>query len=114
MYATTRAYENASEVGIASPDVICVEEHLAVVGPAHTGATADNGAPMLSLTERYGPMDLHPNGYTVVSDLLIGIAADKWDSLDLDTIEIDVLIIAEPIKVTTDRMNEILSQAQDL
>lgn len=115
MYATTRAYENASEVGIASPDVICVEEHLAIVGPAHSGAQPnDNGAPQISMTTRYGPMDLHPNGYTVVSDLLIGVAADKWDSLDLDTIEIDVLIIAEPIKVTTDRMNEILSQAQDL
>jgi len=23
VYATTRAYENASEVGIASPDVLC-------------------------------------------------------------------------------------------
>tara|TARA_R110000824_G_scaffold98132_2_gene234266 strand:+ start:381 stop:992 length:612 start_codon:yes stop_codon:yes gene_type:complete len=115
MYATTRAYENASEVGIASPDVICVEEHLAVVGPAHSGANPnDNGAPQDYYTTRYGPKDLHPNGYTVVSDLLIGVAADKWDSLDLDTIEIDVLIIAEPIKVTTDRMNEILSQAQDL
>ena len=115
LYATTRAYENASEVGIASPDVICVEEHMAIVGQGPLGGATDgNAAPLLSLSERYGPMDLHPNGYTVVSDLLIGIAADKWDSLDLDTIEIDVLIIAEPIKVTTDRMNEILSQAQDL
>lgn len=115
MYATTRAYENASEVGIASPDVICVEEHTSIVGVANSGANpGDNGATILTQSTRYGPMDLHPNGYTVVSDLLIGIATDKWDYLKDDVVEIDVLIIAEPIKVTTDRMNEILSQAQDL
>jgi len=115
LYATTRAYENASEVGIASPDVICVEEHTQYVGPNHTGATpGDNGAPYIVESTRYGPLDLHPNGYTVVSDLLIGVATDSWRTLADDTLEIDVLIIAEPVKVTTDRMNELLSQSQDL
>ena len=32
LYATTRAYENAAEVGIASPDVLCVYEKIAVQG----------------------------------------------------------------------------------
>lgn len=115
MYATTRAYENASEVGIASPDVLCVEEHLSYVGPMASGASPqDNGATVAHSSTRYGPKDLHPNGYTVVSDLLIGIAVDNWETLSGDTIEIDILVIAEPIKVTTDRMNELLSQAQDL
>ena len=62
----------------------------------------------------YGAKDLHPDGYTVVSDLLIGIATDNWDSEEDNTLEIDVVLIAEPIKISTERMNEILSQAQDL
>tara|TARA_R110000751_G_scaffold75228_2_gene151692 strand:- start:111 stop:683 length:573 start_codon:yes stop_codon:yes gene_type:complete len=115
VYATTRAYENASDVGIASPDVLCVYERYAVALPAGFDAGALAGGSN-AVTENlwYGPKDLHPDGYTVVSDLLIGLAADTWNSLDDDTIEIDVVLIAEPIKITTDRMNEILSQQQDL
>ena len=44
IYATTRAYENAAEVAIGSPDVLCVQEWLSSVGPANTGGTNDNGA----------------------------------------------------------------------
>jgi hypothetical protein len=57
---------------------------------------------------------LHPEGYTVVSDLLIGVAADNWVLQADVTLEVDIMLIAEPIKITTERMNEILSQAQDL
>lgn len=110
IYATTRAYENASEVGIASPDVLCVYEAYSVVG-----ATPSGTAPTFLMKENfYGPKDLHPEGFTVVSDLLIGVAADTWGSQGGDTLEIDIMLIAEPIKITTERMNEILSQAQDL
>lgn len=111
LYATSRAYENASEVGIASPDVLCVKTYT-----SHTAYNADEiGTNMyMNQWEWYGPRDLHPDGYTLVSDLLIGVAADDWKSLNDSTLEIDILIVAEPIKVTTERMNEILSQAQDL
>jgi len=110
LYATTRAYENASEVGIASPDVLCVMEKFSVVG-----ASPDPSAPSILVWEDwYGPKDLHPEGYTVVSDLLIGVAADNWSAQAEDTLEVDIMLIAEPIKITTERMNEILSQAQDL
>jgi hypothetical protein len=110
VYATTRAYENASEVGIASPDVLCVYEAYSCVG-----ATPGGTAPTFVISDNfYGPKDLHPEGFTVVSDLLIGVAADRWVSQDEDTLEIDIMLIAEPIKITTERMNEILSQAQDL
>jgi len=109
LYATTRAYENAAEVGIASPDVLCVYEKIAVQGIQGSG---DSG---LSTYEYwYGPADLHPDGFTVVSDLLIGIAADNWALNADDTCEVDILIVAEPVKISTDRINEILSQAQDL
>ena len=110
LYATTRAYENANEVGIASPDVLCVYEIIQAAGnsPANTATS-------LWVKENwYGPKDLHPEGYTVVSDLLIGVAADNWDLDGTDTLEIDIMLIAEPIKISTERMNEILSQAQDL
>ena len=110
LFATTRAYENAKEVGIASPDVLCVLEKYSI-----TGATPAGTTPALVVWEEwYGPADLHPEGYTVVSDLLIGVATDNWVIQGDEVLEIDVMIIAEPITVTTDRMNEILSQGMDL
>lgn len=111
VYATTRAYENAAEVGIASPDVLCVLDRFSVVGATIAGVSTP---PLLAWEDWYGPKDLHPEGYTVVSDLLIGVAADNWVLSEDDTMEIDIMLIAEPIKITTERMNEILSQAQDL
>jgi len=109
LYATTRAYENASEVGIASPDVLCVYEKIGVQGVNATGDSA-----LHTYEYWYGPADLHPDGFTVVSDLLVGIAADNWSLNANDTIEVDILLVAEPVKISTDRINEILSQAQDL
>ena len=114
IYATTRAYENANEVAIGSPDVLCVQEWISQTGPAATGGTNDNGAAMVVEKYWYGPEDLHPEGYTVVSDLLIGVAADDWATEAENTIELDIVLIAEPIKISTERMNAILSQAQDL
>ena len=115
VYATTRAYENAAEVGIASPDVLCVYERYSTAMPtAFSGGVLASS--MNALTENlwYGPRDLHPAGYTVVSDLLIGVASDNWREEADQTIELDVVLVAEPVKVTTERMNEILSQQQDL
>lgn len=109
LYATTRAYENAAEVGIASPDVLCIYERMSMIGLQGSGDSA-----LVNEDFWYGPKDLHPEGFTVVSDLLIGIAADTWSEQDGDTVEVDIMLIAEPIKVTTERVNEILSQAQDL
>jgi len=115
MWLSTRAYENAVDVGIASPDVLCVWERNSVAGnTVYDGATPSTSASILIRDHWYGPEDLHPSGYTVVSDLLVGIAAEKWASEFDKTIELDVVLIAEPVKVTTERMNEILSQAQDL
>ena len=112
LFATTRAYENASEVGIASPDVLCVYTRQSVTSPA----AAVGGGLQAYVTEDhwYGPRDLHPDGYTVVSDLLIGVAADNWPDAANATIELDVVLVAESVKVTEKRMNEILSQQQDL
>ena len=41
LFATTRAYEFAKDVGIASPDVLCVEEFIQVI-PPDLGATPAN------------------------------------------------------------------------
>ena len=38
----------------------------------------------------------------------------NWIRNDDDTLEVDILLIAESVKVTKDRMNEMLTQAQDL
>tara|TARA_Y100000114_G_C11690442_1_gene293290 strand:+ start:40 stop:639 length:600 start_codon:yes stop_codon:yes gene_type:complete len=113
VYATTRAYENAADVGIASPDVICLREYTSTTSP--DGTTTPGTGTSYIITDRYfGPEDLHPEGYTVVSDLLIGVAVDDWNRNDDDTLEIDILVMAESVKVTSERMNEMLSQAQDL
>jgi hypothetical protein len=111
VYATTRAYENAADVGIASPDVICLQEYISNTSP--NGTVSDSTS--YAYSDRwYGPEDLHPEGYTVVSDLLIGVAADRWLANTDSTLEIDILIIAEEVKVTQERMNDMLQQAQDL
>ncbi|MHA1882408.1 MAG: hypothetical protein ACTSUO_05125 [Candidatus Thorarchaeota archaeon] len=112
LFATTRAYEFAKDVGIASPDVLCVEEFVQIIPPELT-ATPTNQAYSI-YHNRYGTPDLHPSGFTVVSDLLIGLAGDGLEQYTDDTVELDVMIIASPVTVTTSRMNEILTQAQDL
>tara|TARA_R110000824_G_scaffold2303_1_gene10733 strand:+ start:444 stop:1043 length:600 start_codon:yes stop_codon:yes gene_type:complete len=112
LYATTRAYENASDVGISSPDVIAVHEQIQII-PPQLAANADDPT-YTFLWNDYGTPDLHPEGFTVVSDLLIGIAADGWTEYANQTLEVDCMLIAEPVSVTVARMNEILTQAQDL
>ena len=117
IYATSRAYENAADVGIASPDVLCLREYISMTSPTDNGAggsSAQVGTSYAYTDRFYGPMDLHPEGYTLVSDLLIGVAADRWLANTDSTLEIDILIIAEEVKVTQDRMNDMLQQAQDL
>ena len=111
IYATTRAYENAADVGIASPDVLCIREWTSTTSP---NGTTSNATSYICTDNFFGPMDLHPSGYVLVSDLLIGVAMDDWNTNDDDTLEVDILMIAEPVKVTKDRMNEMLAQAQDL
>jgi len=111
IYATTRAYENAADVGIASPDVLCIREWTSTTSP---NGTTSNATSYICTDNFFGPMDLHPSGYVLVSDLLIGVAMDDWNTNDEDTLEVDILMIAEPVKVTKDRMNEMLAQAQDL
>tara|TARA_R100001086_G_scaffold56237_1_gene25390 strand:+ start:1831 stop:2427 length:597 start_codon:yes stop_codon:yes gene_type:complete len=111
VYATTRAYENASDVGIASPDVICLREYISNTSPE---GSATAGTSYAYSDRFYGPMDLHPDGYIVVSDLLIGVAADRWLANTDSTLEIDILMIAESVKVTQDRVNDMLTQSVDL
>ena len=111
VYATTRAYENASDVGIASPDVICLREYISNTSPE---GSATAGTAYAYSDRFYGPMDLHPDGYVVVSDLLIGVAADRWLANTDSTLEIDILMIAEPVKVTKERVNDMLTQSVDL
>lgn len=117
IYATTRAYQNASDVGIASPDVLCVEEwQSAFALDVNTAAEVPKNFAITDY-QRYGPKDLHPDGFIVVSDLLIGVAADNMSlgpSDEVVTVELDIMMIAEPVKITQARLDEMLAQAQDL
>jgi len=109
LFATTTAYENAADVGIASPDVISVLEMSTSLSE---GASADVN--FQNQWTHFGTPDLHPEGYNVVSDLLIGVCANFMGTHAGATLEVDVMIIGEPVKLTEADMTEMLTQAQDL
>jgi hypothetical protein len=115
VFATTTAYEDVRDVGIASPNVLCVlnrqNQQL-----YDTNAVAPNAALYAQLTEWnwFGTPDLHPEGYDVVTDLLIGISGFGMTRLATLTCELDIMIIAEPKKITQKDLTQMLTQAQDL
>ena len=100
VYATTRAYENAADVGIASPDVLCIEQWQTATGPQNSYALIDHN--------KYGTPDLHPDGFPVVTDLLIGVATDTWQAEVSQTLELDVMLIASPITINQKQLTEML------
>lgn len=117
IFATTTAYELISDVGIASPNVLCVmtkESTNYVADPTQPQATRNSS--LIVEDVWYGTPDLHPDGYDVVTDLLIGIGLANCDvdTLADSTCELDVMIIAEPKKITQKDMTQMLTQAQDL
>ena len=112
VFATTTAYEEITDVGIASPNVICVYERTQVIN-------TDNGATFAWIESNehfFGTPDLHPEGYDVVTDLLIGVSGRglKSNRLAGQTVELDVMLIAEPKKITQRDLTQMLTQAQDL
>ena len=112
VFATTRAYELAAQVGIGSPDV-CHMETWRTSTQGFAGPQG-NANTVLYDHRRFGPMDLHPEGFPVISDLLIGVAADELDALDDEVVELDILVIAEPITVTQKTLTQMLTQQTDL
>lgn len=107
VFATTTAYENAADIGIASPNVLCMYSHQSVVTATGNFDYRVSG---------YGTPDLHPEGYDIVTDLLIGVFANNLQNSRLvgATLELDVMIIAEPKKITQKDLTQMLTQAQDL
>jgi len=115
LFATTTAYEEISDVGIGSPNVLCVFEKQSYLAADLTGA--DVTAAVLDTYEHmFGTPDLHPEGYDVVTDLLIGIGVENCKSSFLadTTAELDIMIIAEPKKITQRDLTQMLTQASDL
>lgn len=110
--ACTRAYEFMKDIGIASPDVLCIQEYTSTTSPDDGDANA--GTSYWNTDRYFGPTDMHPEGYTLVSDLLIGVAVDNWERNADMTLELDVLLIAEPVSVSQERVDALLTQAQDL
>jgi len=110
VFATTTAYENAADVGLASPDVI----NLLEMTTLNVGNAAGDVAVIENEWIHYGTPDLHPEGYNVVSDLLIGVAASLVGEHAGTTLEVDVMVIGEPVKLNEADMTEMLTQQQDL
>lgn len=110
MFGSTTAYEAGADVGIGSPNVF--------FNAYRESSTSEDGAGVITSQDnkwtQYGTPDLHPEGYTVVSDVLIGITAQGVKQYASTTLELDVMLIAEPVKVTKDELKEMLAQATDL
>ena len=111
IYGTTTAYESAVDVGIGSPNTFFQAEYVTFTGK-ETGATAPSFTNVDYI--QYGTPDLHPSGYVVVSDVLVGIATNQALTYADETLELDIMLIAEPVKVTKDELKEMLAQATDL
>ena len=111
IYGCTTAYESAVDVGIGSPNTFFQAEYV-----TFTGKEAGASAPSFTNVDyiQYGTPDLHPSGYVVVSDVLIGITASNVKQYADATLELDIMLIAEPVKVTKDELKEMLAQATDL
>ena len=74
LFATTTAYEDVLDVGVASPNVICVfDKQSRLMTYELAGDLIAAG--LDTYEHMFGTPDLHPEGYDVVTDLLIGIAA---------------------------------------
>tara|TARA_R100000654_G_scaffold45592_1_gene71722 strand:- start:447 stop:1037 length:591 start_codon:yes stop_codon:yes gene_type:complete len=114
LYSTTTAYETAVDVGIGSPNVINVVEHQCMTHTIENGSGTNVGGNTLISYFEYGVPDLHPDGFPVVTDLLIGVAGENMTAYNNDTLEIDIMLIAEPVKLTKDDMEQMLTQATDL
>jgi hypothetical protein len=109
IFATTTAYEDANDVGIASPNVL--NNYTLTT----TRETNTEGSQLWENQERFrGVYDLHPDGYTLVTDLLIGVGAENCTKYASATIEIDIMMIAEPRKVSKDDLERMVAQANDL
>lgn len=114
VFATTRAYQHAYDVGIGSPDVFHLEEwagaNLKFIDPAGGAATSQFN----SWHSQYTPGDLHPDGYVLVSDILVGVAADNLSGYASAVLELDILVIAQPVTIGAKQLTEMLTQAQDI
>lgn len=109
VFATTTAYEDATDVGIASPNVL--NNYILTT----TRETNLDGSQLWENQEHFrGVYDLHPDGYTLVTDLLIGIAAVNCTKYNSETVEIDIMMIAEPRKVNKEDLERMVAQANDL
>src|SRR5210317_257264 len=113
VFASTRAHESAADVGIASPDVLHIETFTTYLGPQNVGAPAADSQYMYADHMVYPTENLHPDGFPVVTDLLLGVAVDNWTLIASKTIELDVMLIAEPVTITQKQLTEMLVQGQD-
>ncbi|GAG94641.1 unnamed protein product, partial [marine sediment metagenome] len=116
LFATTTAYEQITDVGIGSPNVLCVFEKQSYLANDLDATGNATGAVLNTYEHMFGTPDLHPEGYDVVTDLLIGIGVEnaKNTALLSTTAEVDVMIIAEPKKITQRDLTQMLTQASDL
>ena len=107
---TTTAYESGVDTGLGSPNLFFDAELQ------HEQFKNTGGDILYSNNDwiQFGTPDLHSEGYVVVSDVLVGICSNDALGYEDQTLELDVMLIAEPIKVSKDELKEMPAQATDL
>ena len=113
VYATTRAYEDAADVGIASPDVLHIETFTTYMGPKEVANPTASSQYLYADHMVYPTENLHPAGFPVVTDLLFGIALDTWETVASKSLELDVMLVVQPITISAKQLTEMLVQGQD-
>lgn len=104
------AYENMTDIGIGSPNIVYIEEF----GMSYydDGTAATQGTPV-AFHSVMGPSTLQPSGFVTASDLLIGIAANDCTNYADLTLELDVLIIGHQVTLTAGQLTQMLTQGLD-
>lgn len=114
VFGSTRAYQHAYDVGIGSPDVFHLEEWGQANNKYIDNAAGNAAVSMVAHHNEYTPTDLHPDGYVLVSDILVGVAADNLTAYADAVLELDILVIAQPVTIGAKQLTEMLTQAQDI
>jgi len=121
LLTTTIAYRNISELGIATPGIISMEDHWtfshasSVLSTDPTSVTgAAYGVDLEWGMYKYSTLDVQP--MVVASDILLGVSADNWADLNgegagqnLD-LEVDIVVMGKARKGTKADLAELREQ----
>lgn len=120
--ALNTAYQDLGEVGISTDGLYCVQEHTAFQSNSSIADAATQLAGGMSSIwyeqKDWTVSDLHGDGALLLSDLLIGLAADNLtvgagSAVDIE-IEVDVVVHFTEKKVTQKEITQMITSNLDV